>query len=198
MISFADKLAAVQTERNTQIGLMLSPIINKMPITIQRYDDPFLPFGKAIINASQDLVCAYSFDFAAYLSFGAAGAVALERTIAYTGQTTITILHGLFASKQYHVLWDETAFNVDALTLASDQVIESYLTRRDRGIFIQQGSTQCNYYGVLSENTLLYPYQNTTLKIKLVGDDVIYAKRGDDFSEQIRAKLLEMMTIWHP
>ena len=101
--SFSVRLRAAQAARDSDLALMLSPRLAQMPLPMQRYDDPFLPFGKAIIDATRDLVCAYVFDLAAYLALGAAGAVALERTIAYAGtdDATVTILHAPFVGAAY-------------------------------------------------------------------------------------------------
>src|SRR4051812_25649910 len=99
----------------------MSPRLTKMPLPMQRYDDPFLPFGKAIIAATQDLVCAYVFDLAAYLAIGAAGAVALERTIAFVGENNLTVLHAWFADSGY--ISAAEAFGVDAVTLADGDYI---------------------------------------------------------------------------
>ena len=72
-----------------------------MPYPMQRYDDPFLPYGRAVIDATSDIACAYVFDLAAYLSIGASGAIALERTIAYVPSPSLTILHGMFTRAEY-------------------------------------------------------------------------------------------------
>ena len=148
-----------------------------MPLPMQRLDDPFLPFGKAIINATRDLVCAYVFDFAAYLAIGAAGAVALERTIAYAGtdQTAMTVLHGLFVGVGYVEAASDNAFNVDAVTLAQAADAAAY---QARGIGI-----------CLSPQTDTWEFLGTDLKLRLAGESVLYAGRGEDFAEQVRGAL---------
>jgi orotidine-5'-phosphate decarboxylase len=50
---------------------------------VSRWDEPLLPFNKAIIEATADLVCAYKPNLGFYLQWGAAGMIALERTIAF-------------------------------------------------------------------------------------------------------------------
>jgi hypothetical protein len=91
--SFIEKLQAFRNVRQTDIGLFLAPRLSIMPLPIQRYDDPFFPFGWAIIDAPRDLVCMYMFDLGSYLMPGAASAIALERTIAYVASDAWTILH---------------------------------------------------------------------------------------------------------
>src|SRR5262245_27291563 len=96
--TFAEKIAAAQESRRSNIILHIAPRMAKLPLPIQRYDDPFLPFGREIIRATSDLVCGYMFDLAAYLAHGAAGIIALERTIPYTELDAIRIFHAPFAS----------------------------------------------------------------------------------------------------
>jgi hypothetical protein len=113
---FEQKLQKAWQRSQSWHALMLRPILAKLPLPMQRYDEPFLPFGKAIIDATRDLVVAYIFDLAAYLALGAAGAIALERTIAYVNASgeTATILHGAFVSSDY--VGAAVAFGVDAVT----------------------------------------------------------------------------------
>ena len=105
---------------------MLIPRLTKMPLPIQRYDDPFLPFGKAIIDATRDLVCAYVFDLAAYLALGAAGAVALERTIAYVGDDDVTVLHLHVPHSREAMSKRRPWLRVDAVTLADERDVDAY------------------------------------------------------------------------
>jgi orotidine-5'-phosphate decarboxylase len=55
----------------------------RLPVQALKWDEPLLPFNKAIIEATADLVCAYKPNLGFYLQWGAAGIIALERTIAY-------------------------------------------------------------------------------------------------------------------
>src|SRR5690606_27503216 len=88
---------AVQSRSSTTL-VLLSPAFEKMPLPMQRYDEPFLPFGKAIIDATHDLVAGYVFDLEAYLIPGAAGMIALERTISYLPSDLIEVLPGAFST----------------------------------------------------------------------------------------------------
>src|SRR5689334_7364687 len=91
LMVFHHLLEAAQQATQSTLAISLAPTLNKLPLELQRFDDPFLPFGKAVIDATADLVCAYVFHLGPYLALGAAGAVALERTIAYVPQTAIKI-----------------------------------------------------------------------------------------------------------
>lgn len=55
LVDSGAKLAKLQQDRTTNLALILSPLLARMPLPMQRYDEPFLPFGKAIIDATHDL-----------------------------------------------------------------------------------------------------------------------------------------------
>ncbi len=194
MTSLSAKLATVQQATSSALGLLFAPRVQQLPLPIQRYDDPFLPFGKAIINATRDLVCAYVFDLASYMALGAAGAVALERTISYAAGDAVTILHGPFAGAQYAVLTEETSFGVDAVTLVDSLYLDAYLRRPDRGAFIvRTGYARMvdtpGRGGVFWQDDFMFAVLGDggePLRIRLLGETVLYAGRGDDFAEQVR------------
>lgn len=195
MPSFANRLENLQRERQTNLALLIAPRLVKLSPVIQRYDDPFLPFAKTIINATRQQVCAYVFDLAAYLSIGAAGAVALERTIAYVKSDTLTILHGPFTGVSYASLMDETAFNADAVTLVHRHDVPAYVTREERAAFAlmsgQPQRSEMSYTGVYWQDAALLtlPSADGILQIRLAGDDVLYASMSDDFAERTSAAL---------
>jgi hypothetical protein len=199
-MDFAEKLIAVQQSTHSNLALLMKPRLLQMPLPIQRYDDPFLPFGKAVINATRDIVCAYMFDLAAYMALGAAGCVALERTIAYVGKQAVTILHGPFVGPDYAEAAYENAFAVDAVTLADKQHIAAYLTQPERGVFVtRQGQPLFEEYdsrgGVYwyQANFLSLPSSGgQILEMRLAGETVLYASPGEDFADQTRAALEAM------
>src|SRR5512146_194773 len=114
---FQDRLSAAQVRSASTLAFGLAPSIKTLPLAMQRFDEPLLPFGKAVIDSTADLVCAYVFHLASYLALGAAGAVALERTIAYVPAHLIKILHGPFATGDYAQAAFEDAFGADGVTL---------------------------------------------------------------------------------
>ena len=71
---FVQRLTNARTRNQSDVVLMLNPRVDRLPLPIQRYDDPFFPFGKEIVRATHQSVCAYVFDLASYLALGAAGA----------------------------------------------------------------------------------------------------------------------------
>lgn len=194
-LDFVTKLSNLQQTRKTDLGLIMSPHLSRMPLPMQRYDDPFLPFGKAIIDATFDLICAYMFNLASYLMLGAAGIIALERTIAYVGSDVITILHGPFFGSDYAGLLNENVFAVDAVTIVECKDALSYqLHPAHKAFVIRTGYPQFNYesFGIywcdINQLTLSDPV-GQTLRMRLAGDSVLFAGHGDNFALKTRTAL---------
>lgn len=82
-MDYLHKLKAAQEKSNSWLCVGLDPQPDKLPLPAMKWDEPLLPFNKAIIEATVDLVCAYKPNLGFYLQWGAAGIIALERTIAY-------------------------------------------------------------------------------------------------------------------
>ena len=82
-MSYLEKLRAVQEQNNSWLCIGLDPDPDKLRVDWLKWDEPILPFNKGIIDATADLVCAYKPNLGFYLQWGAAGVIALERTIAY-------------------------------------------------------------------------------------------------------------------
>jgi hypothetical protein len=193
---FVDRLVQLQQTRQTDIALFLNPRPFLLPHPIQRYDDPYLPFGKAVINATHDLVCAYVFDLASYLGMGAAGAVALERTVAYAAQQAITILHAPFVGQGYSATADTTGFGVDAITLAHGQDLPHYLSYAPYAAFVlSQNETLPNEGGIFVEQQrrfMLRGRDNSSIQLRLTDDAVLFADGTEDFADKIRAAVEQM------
>jgi orotidine-5'-phosphate decarboxylase len=80
---YLQKLKAAQERNNSWLCVGLDPQPDRLPAPALKWDEPVLPFNRAIIEATADLVCAYKPNLGFYLQWGAAGIIALERTIAY-------------------------------------------------------------------------------------------------------------------
>lgn len=169
----AAKFERIESAEKPPVLLQLAPQLLKMPLPMQRYDDPFLPFGKATIEATSDLLFGYVFDLASYLALGAAGAVALERTIAYAqaADDVLTVLHAPFASEAFSAAASDAAFNVDVATI-TEVVL--------RDAFVAVGVEVAIWH----EETLEIGQGRT---MRVLADNVLYAGRGDDFAQQVRA-----------
>lgn len=195
--SFYDKLLVAQTERESDLALLLSPRIAKMPLPIARYDDPFLPFGKAIIEATRDLVCGYMFDLASYLAIGAAGAVALERTIAYAraDSVTITVLHAPFASRDFAEAASDRAFAVDAVTLVNAADAGAYLVEPGKSAFVvsEEGTPETPLLGgagmlqARARQLIAYAPNKPPRRVRVLGESILYIDSREDFDQHVRA-----------
>ena len=191
---FIEKLERTISEKQTHIALMIAPQMIKMPLPMKRHDDPFFPFGKEIIRATKAITPVYLFDLAAYLRLGAAGAIALERTMSYAVAECVLVLHGPFAGPAYVEISDENAFASDAVTLHSLQNAAAYLQRQDRGVFVlEQQEIAIDSY---PQNVGGYnPHQGQLhitgrdgliISLRVFGDDAIYASAEEDYAAQAR------------
>jgi orotidine-5'-phosphate decarboxylase len=81
-MGYLEKLAAAQRANHSWLCIGLDPQPELMPVEALKWDEPVLPFNRRIIDATADLVCAYKPNLGFYLQWGAAGVIALERTIA--------------------------------------------------------------------------------------------------------------------
>lgn len=178
--SIGDKL--IKCPGQTHYVLHLAPRIELLPLPIQRFDDPFLPFGRAVIEATQDIVCGYVLDFAAYMALAAAGARALERTIALIQREKLRILHGPFVGKGYSAMADRTAFDLDAFTVTNSQDFQFYINNPPYGAIIT-GS-------YLGDEVYYRSSSGVEQVIKVIGANTVYRFRGEDFSQQLKQYLI--------
>lgn len=195
--SFWEKVSAARADSGSDILLNIRPSVMRLPLPIRRYDDPFLPFGRAVIKATSAVVCGYVFDFAAYLSIGAAGAVALERTLNALPDNRLAILDGRFAGSAYADVADEIAFVSDGLTLASADHLADYLRRADRCPLVYGEPTLADSLppsaGVFCPpQVIINRIDGAAYRLRIAGDDVLYCASGDDFADHIRAALVAM------
>jgi len=198
--SFARRLEQIQQRKRSNLALWIGPRLLQMPLPMQKYDDPYLPFGKAIIDATQPVVCAYVFDLASYLALGAAGAIALERTIGYARANgdTLIVLHGPFATPDYVEAAGAGGFHVDAVTLVDEQHLEAYGQVPGLGMFVvREGENPviiplpgaAGAFWPRAELVTLLTEDGRRLELRLAGPRVLYAGRGDDFAQRVRDAL---------
>ncbi|MBE7512212.1 MAG: hypothetical protein HS103_05275 [Anaerolineales bacterium] len=136
---FIEQLGVAQIQQGSRIALGIVPHPPTMPAALARYDDPFFPYGKAVIEATRDHVCAYVVHLSAYLAHGGAGAVALERTLAYVPAPLLRILHAPFATGEYVRAAFEDSFGAHAVTIAAGTPVEDirpYLAEEQHGVFL--------------------------------------------------------------
>ncbi len=185
---FHDKIRLSQSN----IILKLNPKFEQLPLPITWFDDPFLPFGKQVIDATQDLVAGYLFDFASYLAMGGAGVIALERTIAYVSKSKVRILHGAFTGKDFSPMADATGFDLSAITVTTLDDVNYYTNHVPYMAFLVTGENQAmpSRGGIYRTDTSKLLYQD--IKLTVTTDAVLYSSKQDDFAEKIREGILAL------
>lgn len=118
---YLEKLRRAQESNRSWLCLGLDPQPELLPVDALKWDEPLLPFNRAIIDATADLVCAYKPNLGFYLQWGAAGVIALERTIAYIPDHIPVILDAKIGDIGHtQAAWGRGLFdvwNVDAVTV---------------------------------------------------------------------------------
>lgn len=193
--TFVERTQAIQANKQTDLCLMLSPKLDQLPLPITRFDEPFFPYGKAIIAATQKLVCGYIFDFAAYLALGAAGVVALERTLGYVDKQSLKILHGPFVGPGYTAMADDIALALDALTLARVEDLITYMEQPPQAAWVVDPTENIRDGGVfLDEEKTVTFYQDSVavLQLRVISDTLISQDRSDTFADSLRVALDEL------
>jgi orotidine 5'-phosphate decarboxylase subfamily 2 len=143
MTPFIEKLSAAQQKNRSYLCIGLDIVVANNPAPITYYDEPMLPFARAIIEATSDLVCAYKPNLGFYLAEGAAGVVALERIVRLIPSHIPIILDGKFGdignTAEAYARGAFEQFKADAVTLSpymgSDSV-KPFLKYADKGAFV--------------------------------------------------------------
>lgn len=161
-MSYLHKLQAVQQKNNSWLCVGLDPDVVKLRVDVFKWDEPILPFNKAIIDATTDLVCAYKPNLGFYLQWGAAGIIALERTIAYIPKHIPIILDcktgdiGHTQAAWARGLFDE--WGVDAITVnpyvGAEAVLPMIQERPDKAVYIlarTSNPSALNFQGALRQ-----------------------------------------------
>ena len=140
---FEDKLAAAQQRNRSWLCVGLDIVAGQLPLSVQQADDPLLAFARAIVDATQDLVCAFKPNLGFFLAEGAAGIIALERLIRYIPPDIPIILDGKFgdigSTAGQYARGAFQALGVDAVTLSpyvGADAIEPFLAFADKGVFV--------------------------------------------------------------
>lgn len=189
MVSFTTKLEHIIATNGSRLAIYLSPDIALIPQYILRYDEPFLPFGKEVINATSKNGCCYIFDLAAYMALGAVGMIALERTIDYVGSEHITVLDGAFSDSDYVIVMDENSFGVDAITVSATFDVNAQI-RYDRGVFLISDTLPNN---IPKEQNLGFKVNDelhvNSISMKILDRNFVYQDRRDSFTETLRHQI---------
>lgn len=144
-MDFLDNLKKAIKKNNSLLSIGIDPDLTKIPPHLQETKDWIFEFNKAIIDATQDLVCIYKPNIAFYSALGVYGLQSLQKTIDYIHRyTSIPVI---LDAKRGDIgntseKYAEEAFDVleaDAVTvnpfLGLDS-LEPFLKRKEKGIII--------------------------------------------------------------
>ncbi len=136
-MNFTDKLLAASRKNNSLLCVGLDPDPELMP------DVDVVEFGRQIIAATKDLVCAYKPNFAFYEALGTDGLVKLDQTLQHIPSHIPVIADakrgdiGNTARKYAHSIFD--VFGCDAATVSpylGHDSIQPFTDYADKGTFI--------------------------------------------------------------
>ena len=136
------KLSASIEKRTSNLCIGLDPSVDKIPEFLSEYEDAVLEFNTRIIEATQDIVCAYKLNTAFYEVLGEKGWSTFGETIARIPDDVYVIADGkrndVGNSAKYYAQTFFDYFEVDAATVnpyMGYDSIEPFLNYKDKDIF---------------------------------------------------------------
>jgi len=129
------------------------------------------------------------FDLASYLATGAAGIVALERSIAFVKGRGLSILHGPFSGTNYTILADDISFTIDALTVTLQSDLAFYLQNPPfvpflcADVVLEVGGT------INRKSLMLYASDKPTIDVPIVESNELMVDLTDTYLESIQRQL---------
>jgi orotidine-5'-phosphate decarboxylase len=142
-MTFTTKLQIAQQTNNSWVCVGLDPVMEHLPGAVKDTASPLLTFGRAIVEATADLVCAYKPNLAFWLVEGPEGLSALRQLIADIPEDIPVILDAKFNDVGHTAAaYARAAFEmlgVDACTtnpyLGLDAV-RPFLESEEHGVFL--------------------------------------------------------------
>jgi orotidine-5'-phosphate decarboxylase len=140
---FKEKLLAAQGINNSWLCVGLDPVMSRLPEVVRASENPFLTFGRTIVENTADVACAYKPNLGFWLAEGATGIQALQQLIDEAPDYLPIILDGKFndvghTAEAYARAAFET-LGADAVTanpyLGLD-TLGPFLNTEDRGVFL--------------------------------------------------------------
>lgn len=142
-MTFVQRLKEIQTNQNSLLCLGLDIDTDKIPLHLQSLENPSIEFNRQIIEATQDLVCAYKLNLAFYEAMGKGGFISLCETLKLIPKSVLTIGDGKrgdignSAERYAKSLFDNLDF--DAVTVnpyMGFDSIEPFSRNSSKGVFI--------------------------------------------------------------
>lgn len=145
-MTFFDKLDAAVEKNNSLLCVGLDPVLENIPSHLQDSETPLFDFCKAIVDATNDLVCAYKPNSAFFEAHGSDGFKQLEMLCEYMRKTYPEIPILLDAKRgdightnEGYVTMAFDRLQADAITLhpyLGKESLAPFLNRNDKGLFI--------------------------------------------------------------
>jgi orotidine-5'-phosphate decarboxylase len=145
-MGFLDKLAAAWDKNDSLLSVGIDPNMDLLPDHLKDSETPFFDFGKAIVDATADLVCAFKPNSAFYEARGAEGIAELKQTCDYIRENYPNIPIVLDFKRgdidSTNSKYDNYAFDyleVDAVTIQPYEgrlAFQPFLARKDKGIIV--------------------------------------------------------------
>ena len=142
-MSFTQRLRQVQQKQNSLLCIGLDVDIDKIPPHLRSMKNPTLEFNRQIIDATQDLVCAYKPNLAFYEAMGESGYMTLRETLKLIPKSVLTIGDGKrgdignTAERYAESLFNDFCFDsVTVNPFMGFDSIEPFLVNPEKGVFI--------------------------------------------------------------
>lgn len=145
-MTFQKKLDKIVAKNNSLLCVGLDPVLEKLPLHLQKKKNPFFEFNKAIIDATYDLVCCYKPNSAFYEARGERGIKELKMTCDYLQKeypNIFTILDAkradIGSTNEGYVTYTFDYLRTDAITLhpyLGSEAIKPFLERSDKASII--------------------------------------------------------------
>ena len=143
-MKFIEKLDQAAQKNHSLLCIGLDLDLSRIPSPFLNQEDPLFTFSQQIIEATQNLVCAYKPNMAFYEMYGIYGLTALIKIIEFIHQTEVPVI---LDAKRGDVGHSSTAyakaifqvFKADATTVnpyLGHDSIEPFLEYQDRGVFV--------------------------------------------------------------
>jgi orotidine-5'-phosphate decarboxylase len=143
MHRYIEKLAAAQQTNNSCLCVGLDPVMERLPEVVLDSPRPLLNFGRNIIKATADLVCAYKPNLAFWLAEGPEGIHQLQELVADVPDHLPVILDAKFNDVGHTAAaYARVAFEVlrmDAVTVnpyLGHDGVRPFLDEEEHGIFL--------------------------------------------------------------
>jgi len=131
-MTFLTKLTTAQQANRSWLCVGLDPVLDRLPEAVLATEDPLLAFGRAIVEATADLVCAYKPNLAFWLAGGSAGLRALQDLVAGIPNHLPVILDGKFNDVGHTA----TAYARAAFDVLGVDAVRPFLASEEHGVFL--------------------------------------------------------------